>query len=146
MSTPVDSAHLNLKLFELRRDPVLREARQWWLESFTPRSFDELMAVIAGERNASFRMVAGYWDMAASMVTFGAVDAEMFRAANPEIVGTLSKVYPFLPQLRELSGIPEFLRHAESVVVGMPNGVARLEMMRAQFLARAERSSVDEQS
>lgn len=53
MPTPVESATLNLELFELRRDPVLREARQWWLDDFTPRTFEELAAVAGGERNAS---------------------------------------------------------------------------------------------
>ncbi|HEY0160045.1 MAG TPA: hypothetical protein VGF28_22350 [Thermoanaerobaculia bacterium] len=136
MPTPVESATLNLKLFELRRDPVLREARQWWLDDFTPRTFEELAAVAGGERNASFRMVAGYWDMAASMVTYGAIDPDMFRAANPEMVGAVAKVYPFLAQLREASGIAEFMRHAEAVVVGMAGGVERMERLREQFLAR----------
>jgi hypothetical protein len=135
MPTPYESATLNLKLFEIRRDPVLREARQWWLKEFTPRTFEELITIAGGERNSSFRMVAGYWDMAASMVTYGAIDADMFRAANPELVGTLAKIYPFLTQLREVSGIPEFLRHAEAVVVGMDGGVERMKMLREQFLA-----------
>lgn len=135
MPTPFESATLNLKLFEIRREPVLREARHWWLKDFTPRTFEELMGIVGGERNAWFRMVAGYWDMAASMVTYGATDADMFRAANPEMVAAVAKVYPFLPQLREASGIPEFMRHAESVVVGMEGGVERMRMLREQFLA-----------
>ncbi len=145
MPTPFESAQLNLKLFELRRDPVLREARQWWLESFTPRTFEELIGIAGGERNASFRMVAGYWDMASSMVTFGAIDAEMFRAANPEIFGTMSKVYTFLPQLREVAKIPEFLRHAESVVTAQPDGVERLQLLRDQALARLKRAEAKRQ-
>ena len=139
MPTPFESAQLNLKLFEMRRDPVLREARQWWLDSFTPRTFEELIAIAGGERNASFRMVAGYWDMAASLVTFGAIDAEMFRAANTEIFGTLAKVHPFLPQLREVTKIPEFLRHAEAVVTANPDGLERLQLLRKQALARLKR-------
>jgi hypothetical protein len=79
MPTPFESAQLNLQLFALRRDPVLREARAWFLREFTPASFEELQAVAGGERNASFRMVLGYWDMAASLVTTGAVDG---RAGN----------------------------------------------------------------
>jgi hypothetical protein len=34
MPTPFESALLNLKLFELRREPVLREARDWFLKDF----------------------------------------------------------------------------------------------------------------
>jgi hypothetical protein len=78
MPTPFESALLNLQLFELRREPVLREARDWFLREFNPESFAELVALARGERNASFRMVLGYWDMAASLVTTGAIDADAF--------------------------------------------------------------------
>ena len=57
MATPYESAELNLKLFEMRREPVLREARAWFLLDFNPESLDELFVALRGERNASFRMV-----------------------------------------------------------------------------------------
>jgi hypothetical protein len=76
MPTPFESAQLNLRLFELRREPVLREARAWFVNEFNPRNFAEFMALVSGERNPSFRMVLGYWDMAASMVTMGATKAD----------------------------------------------------------------------
>jgi hypothetical protein len=59
MPTPFESARLNLWLFELRRESVLREARAWFLGDFNPDSFGELVAAVGGERNASFRMVLG---------------------------------------------------------------------------------------
>src|ERR671917_1834180 len=99
MPTPFESAQLNLQLFELRREPVLREARAWFLAEFNPESFAELAALVSGPRNAAFRMVLGYWDMAASLVTTGAVDPESFLAANGEIVGTFSKIEPYLAEL-----------------------------------------------
>ena len=76
MPTAFESARLNLKLYELRREPVLREARAWFLRDFNPDSLAELGTIVSGERNASFRMVLGYWDMAASLVTSGAIDRE----------------------------------------------------------------------
>ena len=82
MPTPFENAQLNLQLFEMRREPVLREARAWFLNEFSPETFAELVALASGERNPSFRMVLGYWDMAASMVTTGAIDADAFRAAH----------------------------------------------------------------
>ena len=135
MATPFESAQLNLKLFHMRRDPVLREAREWFLREFTPKTFEELLSIVQGPRNASYRMVTGYWDMAASLVTFGAIDAEMFRAAHGEIVATVAKLYPFLPQLREVSGFPEFFIHAERVVVDMPDGKERVARIREWFLS-----------
>src|SRR5215472_1483805 len=100
MPTPFESAQLNVQLFDLRREPVLREARSWFLLEFNPESFGELTAALQGERNAAFRMVLGYWDMAASLVTTGAIDGNAFRSAHSEIFGTFSKVQPFLAEMR----------------------------------------------
>jgi hypothetical protein len=59
MPTPFESATLNLQLFDLRREPVLREARAWFLKDFNPSSVEECLAVMSGGRNASVRMVLG---------------------------------------------------------------------------------------
>ena len=148
MPTPFESATLNLKLFELRREPVLREARSWYFAEFNPETFAEFAAIVGGERNASFRMVLGYWDMAASLVTTGAIDAEAFRAAHSEIVSTFAKVEPFLAELRSASGESEFCRHLEAVLLGMPDAVAvmtrRREAIRAMAKARKERLATND--
>jgi hypothetical protein len=136
MPTPVESATLILRLYELRRETVLREARQWFLADFTPETYEELTAMAGAERNASYRMVIGYWDMACSFVTFGAIDREMFLAANGEIFATMSKVVPFLEEVRQRSGIVEFGRHAESLVTTAPGGIERMERLRAYFVSR----------
>lgn len=138
MPTPFESALLNLRLFELRREPVLREARDWFLREFNPESFDELVALVSGERNASFRMVVGYWDMAASLVTTGAIDAAAFLAAHGEVFATFSKIYPFLAELRQMSGEPDFCDHIEAVVLGAPNAEAILARRRAAARAAAK--------
>jgi hypothetical protein len=135
MPTPFESALLNLQLFKLRRDPVLREARDWFLREFNPESFDELVALVSGERNASFRMVVGYWDMAASLVTTGAIDADAFLAAHGEIFATFSKIHPFLADLRQSSGELDFCKHVEAVVRGVPN--ADVILARRRDAARA---------
>jgi hypothetical protein len=142
MTTPVDSATLVLKLFELRREPVLREARAWFLRDFNPRSLDEALVLVGGPKNDWFRMVIGYWDMAASFVVHGAIDAEMFRTGNTEIIATFAKLQPFLADIRRVSGIPEFARHMETVVVGTPGSTERLALLREQFRRMAE--STDE--
>ena len=139
MTTPYESAQLLLKLYELRREAVLREARKWWLTEFTPETLDEAVQMITGEKNPFYRMVAGYWDMAASFVTFGAVDAQMFRAANGEIMATTSRIFPFLAQLRERNKMPEFYAHAEKFVRGQADGLERMEMLRQRFLAGKKR-------
>ena len=139
MPTPFESAQLNLHLFELRREPVLREARAWFLSEFNPESIDEVIRLVGGERNASFRMVLGYWDMAASLVTSGAIDADAFRAAHTEMFGTFSKIQPFLAELRAKSGEPDFCKHVEAVVMGAPDAEAILSRRR-QALRQAAKA------
>ena len=70
MPTPTESADLILKLFDLRREPVLREARAWFTGEFNPTTYEEFTQALMGEKSAWFRMVTGYWDMAASLVAF----------------------------------------------------------------------------
>lgn len=138
MPTPFESAQLNLKLFELRREPVLREARAWFTRDFNPESYEDVMAVLQSDRNPSFRMVLGYWDMAASLVTTGAIDPESFRAAHGEIFATFSKMHPFLAQLRAARAQPALYSHLESVVMAAPDAPATLERLRNSLLAAAK--------
>ena len=138
MPTPFESATLNLKLFELRREAVLREAREWFLRDFNPETFAELIAIVSSERNASFRMVLGYWDMAASLVTTGAIDGDAFRAAHGEVFATFGKIHPFLAEMRGVSGETEFCKHVEAVVLGAPDGPVIVERRAAALRAAAK--------
>jgi hypothetical protein len=138
VATPYENARLNLQLFEMRREPLLREARAWFNREFNPESLSELAAQVSGERNASFRMVLGYWEMAASLVTTGAIDADAFLAAHGEVFLTFSKVAPFLDELRAATGEPAFCSRLESVVMGFPDAAAILQRRRAAALAAAK--------
>ena len=137
MPTPFENAQLNLKLFELRREPVLREARQWFLWEFNPDSLAELNELARGPRNASFRMVLSYWNMAASLVTTGAIDADAFLTANDEIFAAFSKVHPFLSELRNAAGEPMFCKDLEAVVLAAPDAEDILHRRRNRIKAAA---------
>jgi hypothetical protein len=138
MPTPFESAQLNLQLFDLRREAVLREARAWFLREFNPESFAEFVTMVSGQRNAAFRMVIGYWDVAASLVTTGAIDAEAFRAAHGEIFATFSKIHPHLAELRAASGEPDFCKHMEAVVLAAPDAEGILSRRREALRAAAK--------
>ncbi|HEV7503615.1 MAG TPA: hypothetical protein VGS07_01760 [Thermoanaerobaculia bacterium] len=136
MSTPYESAQLILKIFEMRREPVLREARNWFVREFHPTSADEILA-LPGDDNRKFRMVTGYWDMACSLVTHGAIDRQMFLDANGELFGTFSKVQPLLADLRESLKVPTLMTHTEQVVMSVPDAEARLEAIRNRLKGMA---------
>lgn len=145
MPTPFESATLNLQLFDLRREAVLREARSWFLLEFNPESFADLMDALGSQRNASFRMVLGYWDMAASMVSSGAIDGDAFRAAHGEIFGTFSKIYPFLDELRTVTKEPDLFRDLEAVVLAAPDAKSILSR-RSEAIKAAAKARRSEQS
>jgi hypothetical protein len=130
MSTPVESANLILKLFELRREPVMRQARAWFSGDFNPTTMEEFVAGISGEKNPWFRMVVGYWDMAVSLVQFNAIDQEMFNATSGEMLFIFAKIEPFLAEYREQRGEPNFLKRLETQVLTMPNAVERMPKIR----------------
>jgi hypothetical protein len=138
MATPYESARLNLELFKLRREPVLREARAWFLADFNPETVEDLVRLIGDERNASFRMVLGYWDMAASMVTTGAIDGKAFLAAHGEVFLTFAKIQPFLAQMRAASGEPGFCKHLEDVVLAAPDAEVIMKRRRDAAMAVAK--------
>ena len=135
MPTPFESAQLNLQLFDMRREPLLRKARDWYLLEFHPTSFDEYMKEQMGEKNSWMRMVVGYWDMAASMVVQGAIDQDAFIAAHGEIIGTFAKVHPYLAELRTRMG-PMVCANMEKVVMAMPDALGEMERRRARLKAR----------
>lgn len=85
-------------------------------------------------------MVLGYWDMAASLVTTGAIDADAFLAAHGEIFATFSKIYLYIGELRSASGEPDFCKHLETVVLSAPNAEVILRRRRDAMNVAAKAS------
>lgn len=129
------SAELILSLYETRREPELRAARAWWITSFHPTSAKDILRTWTGRESAAYRMVTTYWEMAATFVTSGAIDAGMFHAANTEYLAVYAKLRPFLTELRELAGYPKYLEQLERLVMGLPDADARLDPIQ-RYLAR----------
>ncbi|HEX7295076.1 MAG TPA: hypothetical protein VF251_04930 [Pyrinomonadaceae bacterium] len=121
-------ADLILKLYELRREPVMREARGWFA-TFNPKSAADFTDVLISDKSGYYRMVTSYWDMAASLVNNGAIDAQMFNDANGEHIFVYAKLEPFLPQIRA-EGNPLFLTHLEKLIKAIPNIDDRLNFIR----------------
>lgn len=137
MSTPYESAKLILEIFNMRREPLLRDARAWFFREFHPNSGTEVLA-LTPDQNRMFRMVTGYWDMACSLVNHHAIDRQMFLDANSEIFGTFAKVQPHLGEVRQFLNLPEWLKHTETVVMSVPGIEARLEALRNRLRGLAQ--------
>lgn len=124
-------ADLILKLYDLRREPTMREARNWFF-TFNPRSAEDFLDVLTSDKSGYYRMVVSYWDMAASLVNNGAIDAQMFNDANGEHVFVYAKVEPFLAELRA-QGNPLYLVQLEKLVKEMPNFEERVQFVRERI-------------
>ena len=135
-STAYESATLLIRLYELRREPAMREARVWYVSKFNPNSVDDVIATLRGPDSAQFRMVTSYWDMAASFVLNGAIDEQMFADANGEHVIVFAKLEPFLAEYREKMGNPNYYGSLEKLVLKAPGIKERLAAIRERFRPR----------
>ena len=127
-------AEIILKLYELRREPELRKARNWWLWEFSPRTADDFLKVAnaaGSQENNWLRQGASYWGMAASFVLQGVLDEDLFLrpACSGEMFFILAKVYPLLGELREKLGDPEVFRDVEKVATSTKWGRERLKFV-----------------
>ena len=140
MSSSYESATLIIRLYELRREPTMREARNWYARSFNPTSIDEVMQAVSGPNSAHFRMVTSYWDMAASFVLNDAIDEKMFNDANGEQHVVWAKLEPFIGEYRVKMGNPGYLTSLERLVMKSPGARDRLATLRERFRAMAATS------
>ena len=131
------SAELILRLYEMRRDPEMRLARQWFSREIRPVSAQEVLGLIlSGERaSAEYRMVTTYWEMAATLVNRGAIDFELFREANTEHIAFFSLIEPFLEEFRTTTGESDYLINWEKLVRNTPGAMPKLEARRKLFAA-----------
>ena len=139
-------AELILRLYELRRDPELRKARDWWLWTFSPLSADDFLKVAGAsgsQENNWLRQGGSYWGMAAALVRQGLLDEELFLrpACSGEMFFMFAKVYPFLTELREKSGDPEMFLDVEKVITGTKWGRERLKFVLKRIEAAREKKA-----
>ena len=137
-------AELILKLYDLRREPVMREARNWFF-TFNPTTIQDVMEALMSEQSGYYRMVVSYWDMAAALVNNGAIDEQLFNETNGEHVFVYAKIEPVIADVRTMMGAPDFLRNLEALVKRMPNSEERITAMRERMKKfgemRAERAA-----
>src|SRR5438874_5851485 len=127
MTTKAESADLIMKLYDLRREKKMRKARNW-IFGFNPQSADEIMQTMMDpEVGPYLRMVTSYWDMAATFVNQGAIDAEMFNQTAGEHVMVFAKVEPFLAELREKFQNPRAFANLEECIMAAPDGAQRVK-------------------
>jgi hypothetical protein len=112
-----DDANLILRLYELRREEKLRQAREWFAMNFTATTPEEVQKLMpmGSQQNTYFRMVVSYWDMAASFVTSGVLNQDLFLETNGELLFVWERVRELAPAFREMTKNPEAWHNLEKV-------------------------------
>jgi hypothetical protein len=132
METKPNDALVILKLYELRSEALMRTARAWFFTEFNPQSGKEIVLLLqSGERkSAYYRMVSSHWEIAAALVNNGGIDEKMFLDANTEHLVVFAKLQPFVAEIRETIGEPDYLANLEKLVMRAPNVEKKLENRR----------------
>ncbi|HEY6488474.1 MAG: hypothetical protein WCC26_21155 [Terracidiphilus sp.] len=136
LATPAD-AEIILKLYQLRTESVMRQARAWMTGEFWPETAEDFFAVASNPsdpHSAFFRQVTTYWEMAAAMVLHGAVSADLFVDCNAEGFFLLAKFSHILDEIRQKT--PGFLTKTSEVVKRSSTAAARYEMVLKNVEAR----------
>ena len=112
-----DDVRLILKLYDMRREARMREARKWFGTYFKAKTLEEFNALCppGSEPNASYRMLTSYWEMVASFVTNGVLHQELFFEGNREFLFVWERVRDVVPELRKAFSNPIELKHLELI-------------------------------
>ena len=138
MATAAD-AELILKLYEMRREETLRKARRFMIFDFQPKTVEELRLVsrdVGSQHNAAWRQVMSYWEMAASLVLRGALDADLFLDSNAEGLFLYAKYHHFHKDTEAQNG--PFMRNTAALIEKYPTAKSRYESALKNFEARRQ--------
>jgi hypothetical protein len=125
-------ADLVLKIYDLRREAVMRESRAAINAKYWPRSAEEAIAVTAPDHplNTAFRQTTGYWEMVYGMARHGIVHPDFLVENNGEGLFLFARVEPYLAALRSAAS-PRSFRNAEWVATNCAAGKMLMESFRA---------------
>ena len=133
----VEEARLILELYNLRREPEMRKARQWWLTDFWPTCADDFMRVamdFGSQENNWLRQVGSYWGIATTFVLNGIITEKLFfePAFCGELYFMFAKVRPFLNEIREKAKNGDLFLLSEKAIYGSKLGRAQFEKVEAR--------------
>jgi len=110
-----EQAQLHLRIYDMRREARLREAREWFYKNYYVETLDDWMRIGApGTPTGAFSMmVLTYWDQACAMLNYGLLHEDLFFETSGEFFGVYERVKPVLAQARERFSNKHFLGHLE---------------------------------
>jgi hypothetical protein len=110
-----EQANLHLKIYDLRRESRLRQARDWVFKNFYPKTIEEAMRIASPgtEEGAFFGMVCSYWENACALLNHGLLHEDLFFETSGEFFGVWERIRGIVPGARKMFVDPHFLEHME---------------------------------
>jgi hypothetical protein len=135
-----NDADLVLKVYDMRRETMMREARNSMIQKFWPKSYEDFIVVTKSDNslNAAFRQVGTYWEMVYGMVKHGIVHPGYFLESNGEGLFLFAKVESYVERYRQEAASPRAFRNAQWVATECPEGCELYETIKARVRKIAE--------
>lgn len=145
----IEQGELQLKIFDLRREARLRQARDWFNTKYFPKTFDEGMQIapMGSEAGTFLMMVVSYWDQACAYLNHGLLHEDLFFETNGEFFWVWERVKPTIEEGRKRFTNPLFLAHLEKAATRYetwiegraPGHINAMRQMMKQFAAQAQK-------
>ena len=132
-------AELVWKVYDIRREAVMRQSRDAINAKFFPKSYEEFVAITKWDHplNAAFRQTSSYWEMVYGMAARGIVNADYLIENNGEGLFLYAKALPFIEQFRkEMS--PLAFKNAEWMATQCEEGRKRFALIQQRVKKMAE--------
>ncbi|MFZ3213833.1 MAG: hypothetical protein WA188_20190 [Terriglobales bacterium] len=146
-----EQAELQLKIFDLRRESRLRQARDWFSKNYFANTLEEAMRIapMGTEAGTSFMMVVSYWDQACAYLNHGLLHEDLFFETNGEFFFVWDRVKPTIQEARQRFSNPLFLANLEKAATRYetwiegraPGHVAAMRQMMKQMAAQAGKAA-----
>ena len=110
-----EQAQLHLQVYDLRREPRLRQARDWFQQKYNADTLEEAMRIAAPgtEGGTNFGMVIGYWEQACALLNYGLLHEDLFFETSGEFFGVWEQLKAVVPQFRQTFHAPNMLTNLE---------------------------------
>lgn len=146
-----EQAQLQLKIYDLRRESRLRQARDWFFSNYFADTLEEAMRIAAPgtEAGTSLMMVLSYWDQACALLNYGLLHEDLFFETNGEFFGVWDRMKPTIQEGREKFANKLFLAHMEKaanryeawIEKRTPGHIAAMRQMMVQMRAQMKKAA-----
>ena len=146
-----EQAQLHLQVYEERREPRLRQARDWFFANYFADNLDDAMRLAppGTEQGTFVMMVFSYWEQACALLNYGLLHEDLFFETSGEFYGVWDRVKPGIEEGRKRFANKLFLAHVEKaanryeawIEKRSPGHIAAMQQMMQQMRTQRKKAA-----